>query len=40
MLCWCIKYVYLLRSASNPKKSYIGITEDLNARLTEHNAGK
>jgi len=35
-----MKYVYLLRSISNPKKTYIGITEDLNTRLTEHNSGK
>lgn len=35
-----MKYVYLLESISNPGKSYIGITTDLNNRIAEHNAGK
>ncbi len=33
-------YVYLLRSRSNPAKTYIGITGDLDKRLEEHNKGK
>ena len=35
-----MKYVYLLESISRSDKRYIGITEDLNQRLKEHNAGK
>ena len=35
-----MKYVYLLKSASHPKKKYVGITSNLNNRLKEHNAGK
>jgi putative endonuclease len=31
-------YVYILRSAKHPKKTYIGITENLVKRLAEHNA--
>lgn len=33
-------YVYLIESTSDPTKRYIGVTNDLKARLTEHNAGK
>jgi len=33
-------YVYLLRSLSNPDQTYVGFTEDLNARLTSHNHGQ
>ena len=32
-------YVYLLRSLSNPKKTYIGMTDDVDARLRKHNEG-
>ncbi len=32
-------YVYILRSESYPKQSYVGMTEDLKARLAVHNAG-
>ena len=32
-------YVYVLRSESTKSKTYIGATEDLNKRLSEHNAG-
>lgn len=35
-----MKYVYILESISNPNKRYIGITEDLNKRLKEHNSGQ
>jgi len=34
-----MKYVYLLRSQSHPEQRYIGLTEDVDARLTTHNAG-
>lgn len=33
-------YVYLLRSESDPDRVYVGTTENLDQRLTEHNAGK
>ena len=32
-------YVYLLRSESDPTRVYVGITDDLEARLKAHNAG-
>jgi len=35
-----MKYVYLLRSLSDPSQRYIGLTDNLNRRLEEHNAGK
>ena len=35
-----VRYVYLLESRSHPAKRYVGITEDLKKRLSEHNAGK
>jgi putative endonuclease len=33
-------YVYLLRSLSNPSKTYIGLTSDLKRRVIEHNERK
>jgi predicted GIY-YIG superfamily endonuclease len=33
-------YVYLLTSQSAPSQRYIGVTSDLKARLSDHNAGK
>lgn len=33
-------YLYLIRSVNNPKKIYIGSTNDLRKRLKEHNSGK
>ncbi|MEJ0074260.1 MAG: GIY-YIG nuclease family protein [Alphaproteobacteria bacterium] len=35
-----MKYVYLLESLSNPKETYVGLAEDLRARLAAHNAGQ
>ena len=32
-------YVYLLKSKTYPDRTYIGLTEDLKARLTKHNEG-
>ena len=32
-------YVYLLRSLSNSRKTYVGMTDDVSARLQKHNAG-
>ena len=33
-------YVYILRSQTHPRETYIGSTGDLRKRLGEHNAGK
>ena len=33
-------YVYLIESQSHPRERYVGQTNDLKRRLTEHNAGK
>jgi predicted GIY-YIG superfamily endonuclease len=35
-----VYYVYLLRSIPNPDQTYIGFTEDLNARFTARNRGQ
>jgi putative endonuclease len=35
-----MKYVYLLRSLSDPRQRYVGLTEDLERRLREHNKGR
>ena len=32
-------YVYFLRSALNPRKTYVGACEDLKARLLKHREG-
>ena len=32
-------YVYLLRSESEPLQRYIGLTDDVQARLASHNSG-
>ncbi len=33
-------YVYQLRSINFPDQTYCGYTEDLKARVSDHNAGK
>ena len=33
-------YAYILESLSHPGEHYIGHSEDLRARLSEHNSGK
>jgi putative endonuclease len=33
-------YVYILQSESDAKHFYVGLTEDLRARLKKHNAGE
>jgi predicted GIY-YIG superfamily endonuclease len=33
-----MKYVYILRSTAFPEHYYTGVTSDLKARLTKHNA--
>jgi putative endonuclease len=30
-------YVYLLRSHANTKKTYVGMTEDVDTRVRDHN---
>lgn len=32
--------VYILRSETDPEIYYVGITEDLKARLLKHNSGE
>ena len=34
-----MKYVYLIRSESQPDQSYVGLTSDIEQRLDTHNAG-
>jgi predicted GIY-YIG superfamily endonuclease len=33
-------YVYFLQSIDFPKETYVGLTDDLRARLTAHNKGQ
>jgi len=33
-----MKYVYILNSINSPDRYYSGITDDLKARLSKHNA--
>ena len=33
-------YVYILSSEKHPERFYVGLTEDLERRLTEHNNGQ
>jgi putative endonuclease len=35
-----VKYVYILQSLQEPGHFYTGITDDLDARLSKHNAGE
>ena len=35
-----MRYVYILRSLSEPEKYYTGQTTNLKQRLTDHNAAK
>jgi putative endonuclease len=34
-----MKYVYLLESIEHPEQNYVGLTDDLRARLKVHNSG-
>ena len=34
------RFVYILRSESNPARYYTGLTSDVAARLAAHNAGR
>ena len=33
-------YVYLIKSISHPEQRYVGMTDDLQRRLKDHNAGR
>ncbi|MDJ0765771.1 MAG: GIY-YIG nuclease family protein [Myxococcota bacterium] len=33
-------YVYILKSRVTPSKYYVGITDDIEVRLEEHNSGQ
>jgi len=33
-------YVYVLQSVETPTRHYVGVTDDLKARLHKHNAGE
>jgi predicted GIY-YIG superfamily endonuclease len=35
-----MRTVYLLRSLSNPRQTYVGSTGDLGKRLADHDAGR
>ena len=35
-----MKYVYILQSNSDPDRHYVGLTDDLRARLERHNSGQ
>jgi predicted GIY-YIG superfamily endonuclease len=35
-----LKYVHILQSESDPEGYYVGVTDDLRARLVMHNAGQ
>ncbi len=32
-------YVYILRSASHPDQTYVGLADNMKERLAKHNAG-
>ena len=35
-----MKCVYLLASIKDPRRRYVGITDDLDSRIIDHNSGK
>lgn len=35
-----MKYVYILKSEQDAEHFYTGVTDDLDARLSKHNAGE
>jgi predicted GIY-YIG superfamily endonuclease len=35
-----MKHVYILASVSTPGRHYVGLTDDLRARVKKHNAGE
>ena len=34
------RFVYIIRSVTHPQKRYIGVTSDVVARVSAHNAGQ
>ncbi|OFW99620.1 MAG: excinuclease ABC subunit C [Alphaproteobacteria bacterium RIFCSPHIGHO2_12_FULL_63_12] len=34
-----MKYVYILESVEHPERFYVGVCDDLKARLLKHNTG-
>ena len=34
------RFVYIIRSVNHPQKRYIGVTSDVAARVSAHNAGQ
>ena len=34
------RFVYIIRSVNHPQRRYIGVTSDIAARLSAHNAGQ
>jgi predicted GIY-YIG superfamily endonuclease len=34
------RFVYVLQSARDPERHYVGVTSDVAARLAEHNSGR
>ena len=39
MTPYSLRFVYVLRSVSNPERHYVGITASMRGRLEWHNAG-
>jgi putative endonuclease len=35
-----MRYVYLLQSVEFPDQTYVGLTDDLRSRFSEHNCGR
>jgi len=35
-----MKYVYILQGAADPARYYVGLTDDLQARVKRHNSGQ
>lgn len=35
-----MKYVYLLQSIEFPDQNYVGLTDDLRTRMSDHNQGR
>ena len=35
-----MRYVYLLQSIKFPDQTYVGLTDDLRSRFSEHNRGR
>lgn len=40
ILSLAMHFAYLLRSETDPERTYVGLTDNLERRLAEHNEGK